>query len=43
MLGFGRTARSTLLLKICLPDERNLIDRMIDQGGSKRMLLNRIK
>ena len=36
---FVRIDRSTLLLKEFLPVAKNLLDRMISQGGSKRMLL----
>ena len=43
MLEFVRIARSTLLLKDFLLVAKNLLDRMINQGGSKHMLLKQIK
>ena len=38
-----RIARSTLLLKGFLPVAKNLLDQMINQDGSKLMLLKKIK
>ena len=43
MLEFVRIARSTLLLKDFLLLAKHLLDRMINQGGSKHMLLKQIK
>ena len=42
MSEFVRIARSTLLLKDLLPEAKNLLDRMISQGGSKHILLKQI-
>ena len=40
---FVRFARSALLLKVFLPLAINLLDRVINQGGSKHMLFKQLK
>ena len=43
MREFERITRATLLLKEFLSAAKNLLDQMINQGGSKHMLLKKIK
>ena len=43
MREFERITRATLLLQEFLPAAKNLLDQMINQGGSKHMLLKKIK
>ena len=40
---FVRINRSALLLKDVLPVAKNILDRMLSQGGSKHMSLKQIK
>ena len=42
MLEFVRTAMLALLSNDFLPAAKTLLDRMINQGGSKHMLLKQI-
>ena len=43
MSEFVKIAGSTLLLKNFLPVAKSLLDRMINQAGSKQLLLKQIK
>ena len=43
MREFERITRATLLLKEFFSAAKNLLDQMINQGGSKHMLLKKIK